>query len=252
MFGGDSILVYRISKNDFSINTYHKSKTCGDFKIISKNKSNYTIQFVKSGYIKNTKLSKIKSGIVNDPTYPKIYGVGYRGEMYESIRNKYGSEFTRCMYDRWRNMLSRCYDRSHKNFNIYGGSGVTVSEDWHNFSNFIIDAINLEGYNKNDFLSGKITLDKDKLQQGVKKSDMVYSKYTCCWLSIEEQNSLIDFSKAHEKEMIKFEWRNGNNHGIYKGVKKFARENNLSYYSIIKCLNNENKSYNNYTFKYIK
>ena len=37
----------------------------------------------------------------------------------------------------WVNMLSRCYNPKAKNFQDYGGRGITVCDDWHNYVNFL-------------------------------------------------------------------------------------------------------------------
>ena len=36
-------------------------------------------------------------------------------------------------------MMQRCYRPSHKNFQRYGGKGITVCQRWHNFKNFSFD-----------------------------------------------------------------------------------------------------------------
>ena len=147
-------------------------------------------------------------------------------------------------------MLSRCYNKNNQYYRLYGGAGVTVDNRWHNFYNFYNDIQTLDGWNKDDFLNKKITLDKDKLQQ--KSDKKVYSKDTCCWLSIIEQNSLIDFVSAHENEMTKFLaiFPNGDKI-IYSGVKRFCREYskyNLIPQSIISCINGEQSQHKGFKF----
>ena len=43
-------------------------------------------------------------------------------------------------YSSWTLMLSRCYDKRHKNYKNYGGRGITVCDRWKNsFQNFLDD-----------------------------------------------------------------------------------------------------------------
>lgn len=43
------------------------------------------------------------------------------------------------LYNTWWNMIGRCYLPFAPGFENYGGRGVVVSEEWHNFKNFIND-----------------------------------------------------------------------------------------------------------------
>ena len=40
------------------------------------------------------------------------------------------------LYKRWLNMLSRCYDQNSPNYPDYGGRGITVCDEWFDFSTF--------------------------------------------------------------------------------------------------------------------
>jgi hypothetical protein len=40
------------------------------------------------------------------------------------------------LYQKWRNMLCRCYDPSEQNYPDYGGRGITVCDEWLDFSMF--------------------------------------------------------------------------------------------------------------------
>ena len=42
-------------------------------------------------------------------------------------------------YTVWKNMKDRCQNSKNKNFNNYGGRGITVCERWHDFINFLED-----------------------------------------------------------------------------------------------------------------
>jgi hypothetical protein len=43
------------------------------------------------------------------------------------------------MYSTWRNMHRRCYSTENKDYEYYGGRGITICERWHDFSNFLAD-----------------------------------------------------------------------------------------------------------------
>lgn len=228
-------------------NIYTTNKN-GNLEIIERNNNIIIVRFLDTGYIRSSTINKLKSGVIKDKYRPIVYGIGYYGE--NKIPN---SKTKRILYTRWKNMLSRCYNPKNKYYKIYGGSGVTVSKRWHNFSNFIEDVKKLKGWNETDLLSNKITLDKDKLQKDKKQHEKIYSKDTCCWLSVKEQNSLIDFEKSHKHEMILFIWEYNGNSGVYFGIGKFAREHNLIKSQISKCIDGIYSQHKGYKFKkYIK
>lgn len=41
------------------------------------------------------------------------------------------------LYGAWKNMLNRCENPDNRNYHHYGGRGITVCDEWHEFSNFI-------------------------------------------------------------------------------------------------------------------
>ena len=43
------------------------------------------------------------------------------------------------VYRMWKGMLARCYNPTVKNYNNYGGRGITVCERWHYFTHFYAD-----------------------------------------------------------------------------------------------------------------
>jgi hypothetical protein len=42
-------------------------------------------------------------------------------------------------YNIWINMIQRCADQTHKQWNDYGGRGIKVCRRWHKFENFLSD-----------------------------------------------------------------------------------------------------------------
>ena len=80
----------------------------------------------------------------------------------------------------------------------------------------------------------------------------MYSKDTCCWLSVYEQNQLVDFVQAHSHEMKKFILVHPDGtEEICTGLKNTCRKYNLCPQSVNVSLKN-NWKHKGYRFKYIK
>lgn len=86
------------------------------------------------------------------------------------------------MYDSWLGMRQRCSNKNHKNYNDYGGRGITVCERWNSFKNFLEDM---------GERPSKTTLDRIDNTKG-------YSPENCKWSSQLHQvlNSRIRKNKT--------------------------------------------------------
>ena len=117
---------------------------------------------------KNGKLSAFKGGKVKCPYERRYCGVGYIGEGEHKVCEN-GKDTH--IYKVWIGMLKRCYDENANRYDLYGGSGATVCEEWHNFQNFA------EWYEENYYQVGneRMEIDKDILIKGNK----IYSPQTC-------------------------------------------------------------------------
>lgn len=140
--------------------------------------------FDGTGFRKISRLPNFKNGKIKDPYYPSESGIGYLGEGYEKMMKSDKALFDK-LYDRWRNMLRRCYDETSSGYYKYGKVGVHVCDRWHNLSNYIFDIIQLPGFDRTKVLNGEISLDKDKLQMN--EPNKQYSPETCVWLTYTEQ-----------------------------------------------------------------
>ena len=105
-----------------------------------------------------------------------VCGVGYFGNV--------DGDYNKTIYSLWRNMLVRCYNKSHPSYKLYGAKGVTVSPIWHSFEMFCKTLHMVKFYdcwknNHKDF-----SLDKDFLGSNV------YGPSTCMFLPNSMNSSL--------------------------------------------------------------
>jgi len=113
---------------------------------------------------------------------------------------KHGMVGTR-LYGLWKSMKTRCYIKSHKGYKEYGGRGIKVCEEWHNFKNFYKWA-SLNGYKDN------LSIDRIDNNKG-------YEPSNCRWITLKQQ-----------------QYNKRNNHyltfcGITKTLTEWANEYNL-------------------------
>jgi len=58
------------------------------------------------------------------------------------------------VYDSWRSMIGRCYNRNDPYYSHYGGLGIRVCEQWKKFENFFADM----GHRPKGMTLGRISL----------------------------------------------------------------------------------------------
>lgn len=64
-------------------------------------------------------------------------------------------------YDRWHNMMARCYDPSRKDYKWYGGRGIKVAQRWWDVSLFITDVLRALGPCPERWTLDRIDVDGD-------------------------------------------------------------------------------------------
>ena len=136
----------------------------------------FEIEFIDTHNKKICSHRAIREGSIKDEYAPNKYGVGYIGRASSN-------EYNKKAYKKWDSMLSRCYNKNNIEYNNYGGNGVTVCDRWLCFEYFLEDLIKIDGWNEEDFINGKLQLDKDKKQPN--KKYKIYSLETCCLINKE-------------------------------------------------------------------
>ena len=164
------------------------------------------IRFILTGYETIVPFTQAYNGKVADPYYPRIFGVGYLG-------NLDGLSHGKKEYGMWYNMMKRNYDITDPYYKFYGGIGVIVDPRWHSFENFLRDLQTLPGYSdfKHSYKGNSYQLDKDMLQANVPMNQRVYSKDTCMLIPTNENVRFTNIDKETSS--------------VYLGVHKLANGN---------------------------
>lgn len=127
----DSFLKGSIKKPSMYIGETCLSKEGYELKIVTMRRSDDIDILVDNKYIEyNREYCEFTRGSVTNVYHPSVYGVGCFGE------GEYNSSTHKLIYNTWKNMLDRCYNKKSAQYQMYGGRGVKVSEEWCNFQNF--------------------------------------------------------------------------------------------------------------------
>lgn len=193
-YKNDKIDAYEEFKRTLSVSPgdVFPSNNYGDFKVLEKVKSDkhrntyFRVKFIKTGGENISTIGGIKTGQVKDYLTPTFYGIGFLGNDYPRGTKEIGI---------WNGMLSRCYNKNDAAYGSYGGKGVSVEENWHDFSKFYNELRLVDGWDEGKFLKNEIVLDKDLKQQTVPFENKVYSRNTCVFITPSENSKLANKSR---------------------------------------------------------
>jgi hypothetical protein len=152
------------------------------------------------------------------------------------------SKVRRKLYMIWYHIKERCYNEDHERYNLYGGKGVKLCDEWLDLNSFYEDVIKVDGYDREKLLNGLIHLDKDSKISGNK----IYNINNCSFISKEMNNKF----KPNQMNMFVAVSPQGKRFN-YLNQSECARENNLKQTNISACLKNKQKTHRGWTFEYI-
>lgn len=149
-----------------------------------------------------------------------------------TLEERHNSDYKRQLYHRLAGvcykMHDRCNNPKQKCYKNYGGRGVTYCDKWSTVAGFIDDADKLPGWNERLFMEHKLQLDKDFRHEGNK----LYDVNNCQWIdrftNSQKQPSRQKPFTAYN--LVTHEYK----HATMKT--KFARDNNLSYSTLLGVL----------------
>lgn len=188
------------------IGSTYKTNSSGIVEVVSyKNNNEVLVRFIDTGYETTTQKIHIVNGRVKDKMLPTIYGVAFMGD--GEFKTSENGKVTKC-YSIWKAMIQRCYRVESRSYKSYGGSGVTVCDEWLNYQNFA------EWFHIN-YREG-LHLDKDIKIDGNK----IYSPISCKFVTPAENTEKASAKKFRMKSP------EGSLVEIYN-MSKFCKENGL-------------------------
>lgn len=122
-----------------------------------------------------------------------------RNEINAQKYYKHGGIHDR-LYHIWSSMKQRCYNPNSRNYNDYGGKGITICEEWLNSYDSFKKWAFENGYDSNAE-QFECTIDRIDFNKG-------YSPDNCRWVSAQIQNN-------NKRNVISYEY-NGETHTLYE------------------------------------
>lgn len=231
----DDIADFTSNKSGIIGNIYESTKS-GRFRVIresGRNKSGhllFDIRFFNTGnMVKNCQKPAVLKGNIKDIYSPCVCNIGVVGNVAKVVKHE--------LYQTWHDMIHRCYGKNRQNNKWYKDNGVTVSDRWLVFENFVSDSKKVKNWELKAVFPGEYSLDKDF------NDSNIYDVSTCRWSNKHEQ--VVNSDNAPSFIAID---PDGNSH-IGRGSKVFADEHGLSSGMVRQCVRGTCKSHKGWTFK---
>lgn len=118
------------------------TRNCGQCEIIGllEKHKGYHIFLVKfkDGTLVRARHTNIKNGTINNPYSKNICDVACTGRVENVSKN--------FLYEHWKQIIYRCYDKTHIRYKDYGGRGIKVDNRWLCFEYFLNDIQLFDNY----------------------------------------------------------------------------------------------------------
>ena len=186
-----------------NLNKTYLSDNYGPYKVLevikgkTKVGTKAKIQFLYTNNIKEVQLFHAINGDICDELAPN------RIPLDTTILDEYDKmiKFKRFSYAVWREMMRRCTNVNSDNYYAYGGSGVTVCEEWNDYNNFVTYLPYISQYEKWLRFPTLYQLDKDYLQQDIPHDKRIYSAQTCIFLYYMDNTNLAKIEYRRNNEL---------------------------------------------------
>lgn len=210
----------------------------GDFKVLEQFRKgkyvSYKIKFLNTGFEKIINSKYVRNGSkIKNKGLATICGVGI-------VNKKITDEFENKVYNTWRQMLKRCYQKDYaKQHKI---NEVKVCEYWLYFENFLIDVSKIDGFDEEQYINGQLVLDKDIKSREKNEITREYSINTVKFVNKSENQSVSQKTK-------KIKAVNGKTEIICNSINEMARHLKINPKTVTKYLNS---TYLGWSFEEIK
>lgn len=161
------------------------------------------------------------------------------------MTKKFNSEAEKKFYKCWCDIKTRCNNPKCKKYNLYGGRGIKVCEDWEKYDNFYNDMwdtyiIHLEEHKKveNNKVKYDTSLDRIDNSKG-------YSSSNCRWATCKEQRLNVR-NKAQYKAIN----LDSKEEYIIDNLTDFCKEHQLTRFNVTDAMSDDTPGiYKNWMFQ---
>ena len=167
--------------------------------------------------------------IYNKNTTPTVFGVGI---------NDVGDS-CHILYQRWVNMIGRCYSKKHCQYNSYGAKGVIVEDYLLRFSNYVNFISSLKNYDLLVDNPQNYQIDKD-IKCG---RQSIYSRET---ISIVEKRDNLEEENKGKRVAIARYTLDDEFIDEFESICKASKATNIPIGNIAKCVRKESKTAGGY------
>lgn len=222
-------------KTRYLIGEIYENERGQKYKVIgyTKNNRQRIVKFLESGIEKTVQTKSILKGKVRDYNDISVLGVGIPG------MEKAGSHF---LFDRWMNMIGRCYYKKHCQYKNYGAKGVKVEKYLLNFKNYVEFVSTLENYNLLEKYPKNYQIDKDILSNNNK----IYSRDTLKIVTYSE--NLEEENKRKRFKINRYDL-NGNYIDTFQSISEAERITGIHRGNIARNARGEGRSAGGYIWK---